>query len=847
MPVGDAVRELGRGLAGCWPAVRSGGPLVAAAAGAFSLAIFALVQASCWGAGRTARYWLGRGKDPSSALGFVVSLLLGWTVAGLAVLGLALAGLYHPVAFVLMTGGLLAMALPDAGILRNLRFPPATGRMDRLARAAVLAATAGTAVCMMAPQIDIDALIMHLALPERCLKLHKFVPMPANFLFDLPAQSELLAGWALALGGERSARLWGLAGLGAGAWALFAVLKPAVGGRIASTGAALWFTSPFLFWLAFVGKPDLYMAPFVLAATGLILDSRTGRRGALIAGLLAGAAVSFKLLALGPAAILTAVILFNRARRRGSLAATAVAVPVLLLAGIAVAAGQWLAKAWLYSGDPVYPFGRTGYGADPAAVSTALDYGRVAAIRGSYDSAMAKLVAPWTVTMTDALSPVWLALAPFVYTAIRAGGTARVLGVSGALGWLVWLLGPPQARYAVSALSWILAAGLMGIPVLSAGSAGRIFPALVAAVLGLQTLRTAAVAVSTGSPFPALGLENRREYLVRGTGTYALMLEDLAGRLPPGARALLVGERRTYPAPRLLMAASIHEPFPVYPLIRASATSEDLSRRIRQLGVGYIVHNHVASLFNRAHQALYPWSARDLSVWSDFWRRYVRLIVMPERLDVVNGGYYVYRLARGRAAPLPTPTLPGVEGVFAMVEGWAREGKLLKVSETVQVIEQVMGDFASVKYFIGGYWYGSDAYKSAGYLEEADAGGLRNLLLWDALARQNETRWQLEEALVYREKIARFTPGVGAPDHIRVLLRLAAKERKKGNLKLAERYARRAVEVNAQNAPTWADLAEIEQALGRRVAAESAARNAIRLDPQNAGYRDILARIMKSG
>jgi hypothetical protein len=96
--------------------------------------------------------------------------------------------------------------------------------------------------------------------------------------------------------------------------------------------------------------------------------------------------------------------------------------------------------------------------------------------------------------------------------------------------------------------------------------------------------------------------------------------------------------------------------------------------------------------------------------------------------------------------------------MFSTAEEWFKEGKLEKVAEITQMIEQVAGDFASVKYFIGGVWYSADSYKSAGYLMEADAGGLRNLLLWESLAQQEEARWQLEEALMYREKIARSAP-----------------------------------------------------------------------------------------
>jgi tetratricopeptide (TPR) repeat protein len=77
-------------------------------------------------------------------------------------------------------------------------------------------------------------------------------------------------------------------------------------------------------------------------------------------------------------------------------------------------------------------------------------------------------------------------------------------------------------------------------------------------------------------------------------------------------------------------------------------------------------------------------------------------------------------------------------------------------------------------------------------------------------------------------------------------MRLAAKGRKLGKIREAEKYLKRAVEVDDLAAGAWADLAEVELALGRRVAAESAARRAVRLDRRNSGYRDVLGRIMKT-
>ncbi len=237
---------------------------------------------------------------------------------------------------------------------------------------------------------------------------------------------------------------------------------------------------------------------------------------------------------------------------------------------------------------------------------------------------------------------------------------------------------------------------------------------------------------------------------------------------------------------------------------------------------------------------------RDLSVWAEFWRRHVRLIVLPERLDLENGGYYIYRLARARAAPLPTPTLPGIEGAFSSVEGYVSRGQLQKVSRLVGTLEQIAGDYAEVKYFIGKVWYSKDAYRSYEYLKGADAGGLRELTLWEELAKRAEARWWLEEALVYYEKIARFEPRAVSDRHRRLLVQLAKRARKKLRPRQAERYLRRAITLDSTDAALWSELSEILVWLERRGEAVDAIEEAVRLDPDHRGYRGTLGHLRRA-
>jgi len=847
VPVDAAIRGLDAAGENALPILSPGGALVLLEtwiAIAWAVVVIIGAQGAGLAAGKRAGGWIAGSRLTAGRL---TEWLIGAGMLALALFGLALTGLFDRVTLGLMS---VALRWPLGGFeaLRSLAPAPAPAddRLARMARGLALVALGVAAVTLACPETGVDSLVYHLAVPARVWHLHRLVAMPSNFLHTVPMPTELLRGWTLALGGEAAARLWGAAALAAGGVAMAEVAASVAWGPVGSASlsygaswiaAALWTASPWLADLARAGKPDLWMAPLAVGAAGwLSRPGRSARRG-LLGGVLLGIGVCVKPASAGVLAmILPALLLIGRLRLRTLL---------WTMVGGAAMVGGWAGRSALLTGDPIYPFGAGRFGMSSDAVTAMMEYSRNVAVRGHYATWLERVASPWTATVTDALPAVWLALVPLAILATRPEDRVRGLVLAGTLGWMIWLAGPPQLRYAVPALAWLLAAAVLGLAA-AARQLPRTVRILAGAVVAIQTAHSLAAAAASSSVLAGTGLEEPTAYAMRTLGPYAEMTGRLATSLPARARVLYVGERRAYPAPRETLVPSVYEPFPLLALIRASATPDELQRRIRQLGVTYLVHNHVGALFVRELQTMNGWTARDLGVWAEYWRRHARLLTLPDRLDQVQGGYYVYRIAAEREEPLPTPTLPGVEGVFASIEARMRRGELQAVAEQSAALEQIAGDFAEVKYFLGRVIYARDPWQASAYLKAADAGEYRDLELWAALARRAEEQWRLDEALAWHREIHEYEPRAAVADYRRVLGKLIGGARQRRRPEEAERYLRMALDIAPEDAALWAELAEILLWLDRKGEAMNAMQEAVRLNPQHPGYRGTLGHMMRA-
>ena len=277
-----------------------------------ALRALALVSASALAAdaaARAGRFVLGPDSGRESAVSFFLFLAVGLGVAGTALLGLALTGLFFPsliwAAFLLPS--LAAGVAGERGsplwevLRRGLpSFPSSTAGIAAavILAAALLAFVPG----LVGPEDEQDAFLYGLGLPWQALVIHRLPLADVPIAFHMPAPTEMMFALPLALGDERGAKclllILVLGALGATA-ALAAKAEPA---RPRVTG---WLTAVIPLSLAYLpgltvrSKSDAAAAALLVTAVCLRMAGRI-----LPAALLTGFAVSAKLVHAPFAAVL---------------------------------------------------------------------------------------------------------------------------------------------------------------------------------------------------------------------------------------------------------------------------------------------------------------------------------------------------------------------------------------------------------------------------------------------------------------------------------------------------------------------------------------------------------------
>jgi len=225
----------------------------------------------------------------------------------------------------------------------------------------------GTALCALAPVTDGDALCYHLQVPKVFL-IHASV----GFAPDLhetvyPLVTELLYAVALEFRGPVACRWvqWML-GLVFAANVL-ALARPSLGRRCWLAGA-IALLAPAVSNGMSAPLNDVALAAFGTAAilAWVRLQDAPSIRAAMVAGALAGLAIGVKY----PALVLCGLLFLGIALRCLARAGTAAAIPAarwLTLAGVylgvvLLVGGCWYLRAYVHTGNPVFPYFRQFFG-----------------------------------------------------------------------------------------------------------------------------------------------------------------------------------------------------------------------------------------------------------------------------------------------------------------------------------------------------------------------------------------------------------------------------------------------------------------------------------------------------
>lgn len=486
-----------------------------AGAGAASAALVAI---GAFGCGLAADRWLTpSGLAPYERL--VVRFGNGAAILSGVLLLLALAGLYRPA---VVRAVAIAAALPALLAFVRSRNSHEREREARLLRLSAsspwivvtLLAAALAFVTALAPEVEYDALWYHLELPRRWLAAGRLTDNVHEYISLYPGQWELLFGAALAFDGSVAARLLHWTTLGAGATAAAAIATRALGAGTGWMAAAIFVTAPTVLWEATTAYVDLALAMHAGLAVGALWQStRSGdRRWIVLAGIQFGMACATKHLGLVIAAAAIGCYAIARARRD----APARLVRTLMLAGVLtmLIPSPWYARAWLASGNPVFPEMYHVFGARPAerwndATEQALE--RFQARFGRPRTIASSLTLPWDMTVHSwryggTLGPFLLLVLPAGIALVWREGAARWL-LAGAIAYLAVWASPVSSLQLRFLVPWwlfmsVLIAGSIALLRDAAGAVWRPAPAVLHLLL-------ASVAILNLPPFTPLHERDR--------------------------------------------------------------------------------------------------------------------------------------------------------------------------------------------------------------------------------------------------------------------------------------------------------------------------------------------------
>ena len=488
----------------------------------------------------------------------------------------------------------------------------------------------------------------------------------------------------------------------------------------------------------FTAKNDAILCGFVLGAMAMALRASARRvpsRALVLAGCACGTALSVKVVVAPIVAVIAGLAVWRmpasrRARAAGVLAACAL-VPFL----------PWLAKSWLYTGDPVYPLGVAwapgwcgvpevgrqtgaalaqfagwhGPAADRAwslaALAVASGLPALAALAGLWSSGGARFR---PVFAGAGLGLALLAVSETfdLESMERFAGPAFAIGNVAACALVLGGRGGGRRTARVALLGLALAAHLRPLDMRLGGSGGAAAGGYLAGRVPAERYRLEAVG-SYGRILPAV------RAAARAAGGHGRILA-IEERLSVGLPVRVIGE---WLGPRFPWSAA-----------RQSSTVRRIGIRFRQAGIRWVLYNSWKADWARLEESPYPWDSRMLIAYDAFVRGHLRLLEFGGRVDAVWGSHWLFEVTpRADSTRARVLFLPGAERAFARATRAAIRDDLAGAIREFRALHRLLPDVAVVDAALG------HALTRAGRWDEAyplvrssvDAGLVSELNLFD--------------------------------------------------------------------------------------------------------------------
>lgn len=499
------------------------------------------------------------------------------------------------------------------------------------------------------PPTFFDELAYHLVIPQQALATGKLLTAPWNFFTLMPHASDLLLAWGMSFGGDLGARatlfaLWVTCSLSA--WGMAEAIawpRPAPWAVVLVTCALA--TSPMLWFHATLPFAETCLIAAVLSAAGLLSFPEPGIRRWVPLGLVLGLVATAKLSGLFWAAGLLAAALILGWSSWDTTRAALVA-----LASVA----PWWARAFYYTGNPIYPMGYNFLGGSPwsnesqAHLLKSVGYGSSmelsTLVRLPLDLVQhpERFGSASDVGVTAVIATCLVLTLPAFARALAFGPRGKRLSDGAAVFILVtglfWVWTSRTTRYFAPslALGLVVLVGLILHLRATAQATAAILLLIVGSFGTWRFIEQHSAAFS--SMEMALGSKKTDEYLSRQLDNFAAA-RFVREQLPAHARLLFIGETRPYYFAREAIAPSAFDTHPLYFWVKESSSPQELAARIAAEGITHVVLN--TKEFKRLHDAYGHLTFPGERGQSDS----RRLRELPSALQLLYGSNQVYVFA----------------------------------------------------------------------------------------------------------------------------------------------------------------------------------------------------------
>jgi len=556
-------------------------------------------------------------------------------------LGLGLLGLLQPVP---VLGVLVVVLLVGLTAFRTLwqDFCTVSGKLRRALLSSparwlywfVLLCTMASLISALAPPagLDWDGLAEHLTMAKEWVEAGRIIPLWYDHHSQFPATLQMLYALALLWRGAVAAKLFhfsfGMIALGA----VFVLTRRHISPQAAPWAAVILAATPVFSWLmgaAYVGLP---VVACVLLSVHFFLEwiaSGAGRDAAL-SGLLAGAAMAFKMQGIPYFGLLLLFAVYIAWRQRRQEMQQWRAVALFTIVGLVVAS-PWYIKSWVITGNPVYPFAYSIFGGKQWSAQQAQWYHHHQLRFGAGElpsrhefaampwckrtfvgprEPLRLLLAPFNLTFnpppfTDPVSPLaavaffsigplYLIFTPMLLALSGRPARLKVLLILFGLLWIWWLYSMQQSRYLLPTIA-LLAPAAAYVLHRCTQHKGVLRGSTLAVVTTWLAIILLIKAFSLCTTLPVVaGTVSHEQYLASSLAPYPV-ISYINSHTPPDAKVISYGEVRLFYLERdYLWGDPVYHRMIIYDTMTGP---EDLLAAYNRLGITYVLYQ--PALLNR--------------------------------------------------------------------------------------------------------------------------------------------------------------------------------------------------------------------------------------------------------